>query len=80
MGESREEFKVSGKDLIEKIRELIKEGNVRRIIVRNENGKKITEIPLTFGVLGAIILPALAALGAVVVLAANYTIEVIKEN
>lgn len=80
MGEQKEEFKVSGEELIQKIREIIKDGNVRKVIVRAENGRKIMEIPLTFGVLGAIVLPALAALGAVVVLAANYTIEIIKKD
>jgi len=80
MSERKEEFKVSGADLIEKIKELVKEGNVRKIIVKNENGKQLTEIPLNLGVIGVILLPALAALGAIVVLAANYTIEVIKEE
>jgi len=80
MSERKEEFKVNGSELVDKIKELVKEGNVRKVIVKNESGKQLVEIPLTFGVIGAVLLPALAALGAIVVLAANYTVEVIKEE
>ena len=73
-----EEFKVKGQDLLGKIKELIHEGNIRRIIIKNENGKTIMEIPLSFGVVGTIIAPVLAAVGALAALAARYTIEVIR--
>jgi len=79
MAERKEEFKIKGAELVDKIKEVIKEGNVRKVIIKNEDGKQLAEIPLTFGVLGAVILPALAALGAIVVLAANYSVEVVKE-
>lgn len=71
-----EEFRVQGETVIAKIKELIHEGNVRRIIVKNDQGQTIMEIPLTFGVVGAVIAPALAALGALLILASNYTIIV----
>ncbi len=71
-----EEFRVQGETVIAKIKELIHEGNVRRVIVKNDQGQTIMEIPLTFGIVGAVIAPALAALGAILVLASNYTIVV----
>lgn len=74
------EFKVKGEDLLKKVRELIHEGNVRRIIIKNEDGKSILEIPLTFGLVGALLLPVLAAVGAIAALASHYTIEVIREE
>lgn len=72
----QEEFKVSGAEVINTIKQIIHEGNVRRIIVKNEKGEQVAEIPLTFGVVGIVIAPLLAALGAVLVLAVNYTILV----
>lgn len=74
----QEEFRVRGEDLIAKIKEIVKEGNVRRIIVKNEEGKVLVEIPLTLGVVGAVFLPVWAALGAIAALAANLTIVVEK--
>jgi integral membrane sensor domain MASE1 len=71
-----EEFRVQGETVVAKIKELIHEGNVRRVIVKNDQGQTIMEIPLTFGLVGAVIAPALAALGALLVLASNYTIVV----
>jgi hypothetical protein len=75
---SRSEFKVKGEDLMKKVRELIHEGNIRRIIIKNDDGKTIIEIPLTVGVKGAVLLPVLAAVGAIAAMAVNYTIEVIR--
>jgi len=72
----REEFKVSGEKLIEKVKELIKEGNVRRIIIINEKGETIMELPLTFAVVGTALAPILAAVGALAALIANCTIVV----
>ncbi len=74
----KEEFQVSGDVLVAKIKELIHEGNVRRIILRNEEGKTLIEIPLTIGVVGAILLPTWAAIGAIAALAARLTIVVEK--
>ena len=72
----REEFKVSGEKILEKVKELIKEGNVRRIIIINEKGETLMEIPLTFAVVGTAIAPVLAAVGALAALIANCTIVV----
>ena len=75
-----EEFKVTGEEVISKVKEIIKAGNARRIIIRNEEGKDIIEIPLTLGAVGVLIAPALAAVGAVAALLTKCTIVVIKEN
>lgn len=71
-------FKVTGENIMGKIKELIKEGNVRRIVIKNKNGKSIAEFPLTLGVVGTIIAPVLAAIGAVVALVKECTITVEK--
>jgi hypothetical protein len=73
-----EEFKVSGEALVAEIKKLVHEGNVRRIIIKNEEGQTLIEIPLTIGVVGAILLPVWAAIGAIAALAANLTIVVEK--
>jgi hypothetical protein len=73
-----EEFKVDGDTLISKVKEIIHEGNVRRIIIKNEQGHVLMEIPLTIGVVGAVLLPVWVALGAIAALAAHYTIVVEK--
>jgi len=72
----REEFQVSGEALIAKIKELIHEGNIRRITLKDDQGKTMFEIPLTVGVVGALLLPVWAALGAGAARAANLTIVV----
>ena len=74
------EFKVKGEDLLRKIREIIEEGNVNRIIIKNHEGKVYIEIPVTLGVIGAVILPVFAAVGALAALAADFTIEVIRRD
>lgn len=76
----KEEFKVSGDRLVEKIKELIKEGNIRRIIIKNEKGKTVFEIPLTFAVIGTAIAPILAAVGAFAALVTNCTIVVERKE
>ena len=73
-----EEHKVSGDDLVAKIKELVHEGNVRRIIVKNEEGKTLIEVPLTMGVIGAVLMPVWAAIGAIAALVADFTIVVEK--
>ena len=75
-----EEIKVKGDDLISKIKEIIHEGNVRRIIVKNEEGRTLIEIPLTIGVVGAVLLPVWAALGAIAALVADCTIVIEKAD
>jgi hypothetical protein len=75
-----EEFKVKGKELLAKIEELIKEGNARRIIIKDEKGRTFLEIPVTIGVIGAICAPILTAVGALAGVVANFTVEVIKRE
>jgi len=74
------EFKVKGEELMQKIRELIEEGNVHRIIIKDDSGKVYLEIPVTLGVIGALIAPVLAAVGALAAWAADFTIEVIRRD
>lgn len=74
----KEEFRVKGEAVLAKIKEIIHEGNVRRITIKNEDGNTLIEIPLTLGVVGVLLLPVWAAIGAIVALAANLTIVVEK--
>ena len=76
----KEEFRVKGEELVEKIRQLIHEGNVRRLIIKDEEGKVYLEIPVTFGVIGALIAPMLAAVGAVAAMVADLKVEVVRDN
>jgi len=73
---SSKEYQVAGKDLGAKVQELLHEGNVTRIIVKDEAGKTLLEIPVTVGVVGVLVAPWLAALGVVAALVANCTIVV----
>ena len=79
MSESQEEFKVSGEELLKKVKEVIAEGNVRRIIIKNKEGKALVEVPLTIGVVGALLAPPLAAIGAIAALVSECTIIVVRE-
>jgi len=72
----REEFKVSSEDLVSKVKELIHEGNVTRILVKDEGGKTLLDIPVTLGVIGVLLAPWLAALGAIAALVTQCTIVV----
>lgn len=72
----REEFTVSSEDLIEKVKQLLHEGNITRIIVKDEKGKVLLEIPATVGVIGVLLAPWLAALGAITALATKCKIVV----
>jgi len=74
-----EEFKVDGEELLKKVKHLIKEGNVRRITIKNKEGKSMIEIPLTVGVIGAVLIPSLAAVGAIAALVTECTIAVERE-
>jgi hypothetical protein len=71
-----EEFKIDGDKLISEIKKIIHQGNVRKIIIKNDKGDTLIEVPLTVGVVGAILLPVWAALGAIAALTANFTIVV----
>ncbi len=73
-----EEFRVSGEEIVSKIKEIIHEGNARRIILKDEGGKTFMEFPLAVGVVGALVAPILAAVGAVAALASKLTIVVEK--
>jgi hypothetical protein len=73
-----EEHQVKGEGLISKIKELIHEGNITRIIIKNDEGRTLIEIPLTLGVVGIAFAPILAAVGAIGALAADLTIVVEK--
>jgi hypothetical protein len=74
-----EEIRVRGGQLVEKVGELIAEGNVRRIIVKHE-GHPIVEIPLTIGVIGTLLAPQVAALGAIAALITECTVEVVRAD
>jgi aryl-alcohol dehydrogenase-like predicted oxidoreductase len=75
-----EEFQLKGEEVLAKVKELVREGNVRRIMVSDSEGKTLLEIPLTVGVVGALLLPPLAALGAVAALLSECTITVVRQE
>ncbi len=75
-----EEFKVKGDELLGRIRELIKEGNVRHVTIKNSDGRTIVEIPLTIGVVGALIAPVAAAIGAIAALVTECTVTVTRDE
>ena len=75
-----EEFRVDGEKLIGKVKEVIHEGNIRRIIIKDKDGKTMLEIPMTFGVVGALIAPQLAAIGAIAALLTEATVVIEKED
>lgn len=80
MEENKYEFKVRGENLLEKIKQLIHEGNIRRIIIKDDKGRVFMEIPLTVGLVGAALLPVLAAVGALAALVNDFTIVVEKKD
>ncbi len=73
-----EEYQIDGDRLVQKVKELVHEGNIRRIIIKNEEGKRLIEIPLTVGAVGVVLLPVWAALGAIAALVTDCTIVVEK--
>ncbi|HVU75560.1 MAG TPA: DUF4342 domain-containing protein [Candidatus Paceibacterota bacterium] len=77
---STEEFKVDGGDVVDAIKKLIQEGNARKITIKNEEGREIISFPVTVGAVGALIAPALAAVGAIAALVAKCTIVVEKRD
>lgn len=75
-----EEFSVKGEQLLGKVKEIVHEGNVRKIIIRGKNGKSIAEFPLTVGVVGALLLPMFAAVGAIAALVTECSIVVERDT
>jgi len=75
-----EEFKVNGEELLKKVKSLVQEGNIRRITIQNKDGKSLIEIPLTVGVIGVVLAPTLAAVGAIAALVTECTITVEREK
>jgi hypothetical protein len=74
--ESKEQYRVSGEDLLKKVKQLINEGNIRRTSIINKEGETLIVLPLTIGVIGAVLAPALAAVGAIAALVTECTITV----
>ena len=77
---AKNKFEVKGEDLLKKVKALIKEGNVRRIIIKDQKNREYLEIPVNVGILGALFAPILVAVGALAALASSFTIEVIRKE
>ena len=75
-----EEYRVTGEGVVAKVKELVHEGTIRRLIIKNEEGRSLLEVPLTLGVVGAILVPTWAAIGAVAALVAKCTIVVDRQD
>jgi hypothetical protein len=75
-----EEIRITGDQLLAKVKEIIHEGNVRRLIIQNADGMTLIEVPLTVGVIGAALLPVFAAIGAIAALATDCTILVERRD
>lgn len=75
-----DEIKVTGENLLATVRELIHEGNCRRIMIRNDQGHTLLEIPLTMGLVGALLMPVWAAIGAMAAMASGFTIVVERKR
>ena len=76
----RETFKVNGEQLLAKVKQLLKEGNIRRIIIKDKSGKVIVEFPVTIGVVGTLLAPSLAAIGAIAALLTECEVVVEREE
>lgn len=76
---SKESFTIYGENLLNKVKELIAEGNVRKISIHEKSGKELMSFPLTFGVVGVVLAPVLAAIGALAALVGECTITVERE-
>ena len=75
-----EKYQVKGVDLLAKIKDLIKEGNIRRITISDKKGKELVTFPLTIGLIGAVLAPVLAAVGAIAALVTECTITVERKS
>ena len=80
MPTTKESFNINGEDLLNKVKEVIKEGNIRKITIQDKTGKELMTFPLTIGVVGALLAPVLAAVGALAALIGECTITVEKES
>jgi hypothetical protein len=80
MSTTKESFNINGEDLLNKVKEIIREGNVRKITINDKSGKELMSFPLTIGVVGALLAPVLAAVGALAALIGECTITVEKEE
>ena len=76
----REEHKVRGDKIVAKLKELVHEGNVRHVVIKNDEGRTLIEFPVTVGVAGAVLVPVWAAVGALAALVTNCSIEVERED
>ena len=77
---TKESFKINGEALLKKVKDLIEEGNIRRITIHDKDGKELMNFPLTIGVVGTLLAPVLAAIGALAALIGECTITVEKED
>jgi len=77
---NKEVFTISGENIVEKVKEIIREGNARKIIIKNEKDETIAEFPLTAGAVGVLLAPALAAMGAIAALVTKCTLIVEKKE
>ena len=80
MAKRTESFRLNGKQLLKKVKELIAEGNIRKITIKDKSGKELMSFPLTVGVVGAVLAPILAAVGALAALIGECTISVEREG
>lgn len=80
MASTKESFKIHGENLLKKVKELIEEGNIRKISIHDKEGKELMSFPLTIGVVGAVFLPVLAAIGALAALIGECSITVEREE
>lgn len=78
--EQKTEARLRGEALVEKVKQLIHEGNIRRLVIKNDKGHTVMEVPLTAGVVAAIAAPVMTAVGAVAALAGDWSIEVEREE
>jgi len=78
--QTQEEFRVKGEDLLRKVKQLVEDGNVRRIIIKDKENKTLIEVPLTIGVVGIVLAPVLAAVGAIAALVTECTIIVERRD
>ena len=78
-GSYTEEIKVTGAKLLETVKNVVRAGNVRRVVVRNSAGRTVLDVPLTAGLAGAVLLPLWAALGGLAALAAHYTVVIERD-
>lgn len=80
MTNNQEEFRVNGDELLAKVKQLIAEGNVRRISIKDKDNKTLVELPLTIGVVGVVLAPVLAAVGAIAALVTECSIIVERKD